>query len=272
MRKCSTARVVRVIVLFAMTSSLPTFAWAETEENTPLPALSTSSGFSLSLSEEASPDWDGLVKDTTYFTGHQFFIIGLIYVMPTSISGWTDEMKQDFSIQQYKDNVGQVVWDKDDWWINYVLHPYWGGTYHVRAQERGFGLLGSSLYAAILSSIYEFGAEALFEEPSIQDIIVTPGAGYFVGKYLMSVRANIQKKSAGQLSRTDKFIMVMIDPLGAMNEEVKSWFNGKTEVSLRPMLGPQFRALIANETHFKESNQLSYIGTSDFGIKMTLHW
>ncbi|WP_367115459.1 DUF3943 domain-containing protein, partial [Marivivens sp.] len=28
--------------------------------------------------------------------------------------------------------------DSDDWYINYVVHPYWGGAYYVRARERGY--------------------------------------------------------------------------------------------------------------------------------------
>ncbi|MCF6324023.1 MAG: DUF3943 domain-containing protein [Gammaproteobacteria bacterium] len=227
---------------------------------------------SASLNVLSSPDWDGLKKDTAYFLGYQLSIIGVLYVMPASISGWTDETKDDFSIQQYKDNVSRIVWDKDDWWLNYVLHPYWGGTYYVRAQERGFGPVGSFWYAATLSSLYEFGAEAFFEEPSIQDLIVTPVAGYFVGKYFMEVRADIQKRSTGQLTGTDKFIMVMTDPIGSMNKKVESWFGGNASVSLRPMLGPQFQTAIVNETRFGENNQRRYIGSSDFGLKMSMRW
>jgi len=127
--------------------------------------------------------------------------------------------------------------------------------------------MGSFLYSASLSAIYEFGAEAFFEELSIQDLIVTPVAGYFVG-----VRANIKKKSTGQLSGTDKFILVMIDPMGALNNKVEGWFGKSTQVSLRPMLGPQFRAPVVSETQFEEVNQLNYMGTSSFGMKMTLRW
>ena len=281
---------------------LPVVAWGEAGEESSLPPLSLPhsepaynfdllasgagvtayedlSGLSLSLTEESllldvssSPDWDGLKKDTAYFMGYQFAIIGVLWIAPVSISGWTDETKEDFSIQQYKDNVSQIVWDKDDWWINYILHPYWGGVYYVRAQERGFGPVGSFWYSAMLSAIYEFGAEALFEEPSIQDLITTPGAGYFVGKYFMEVRADIQKKPAGELSTTDKFILVMTDPMGAMNNKIDGWFGKNTQASLRPMLGPQFRAPVVSETRYEETRQLSYIGTSDFGMKMTLRW
>ncbi len=284
---CSTAQIVRVIALVNF-FLLPAITWGVNSEgvdnlnlsfNGVVAGYENSSGLSLSLAEASMPlaisnsaDWNGLTKDTAYFMGYQLSIIGVLYAMPASISGWSDETKDDFSIQQYKDNISQIVWDKDDWWLNYVLHPYWGGVYYVRAQERGFGAVGSFWYSATLSAIYEFGAEAFFEKPSIQDLIVTPGAGYFVGKYFMGVRAGIQKKPPGQLSTSDKFILVMTDPMGALNEEVDGWFGKNTQASLRPMFGPQFRMAVVNKTRFEGSRQLSYIGTPSFGVKMTLRW
>ncbi len=299
MHKCFVAWVVKVIALVNILL-LPVAAWGEVGDDASLPTLqwlnfervdnfnlmasgggtsAYGNSLDLSLSQSSAsfnlssgPDWDGLKKDTAYFLGYQLSIIGVLYVMPASISGWTDETKDDFSIQQYKDNVSRIVWDKDDWWLNYVLHPYWGGTYYVRAQQRGFGPVGSFWYAATLSSLYEFGAEAFFEEPSIQDLIVTPVAGYFVGKYFMEVRADIEKKSAGGLSGTDKFILIMTDPIGAMNRKVESWFGGEATVSLRPMLGPQFQPATVSETRFGEVNKSDYIGTSRLGMKMSLRW
>jgi len=282
MKKCSTAQIIRAMILVNFLPMSVT-AWEEVEEKPTSPLslnYESSSNLSLSLTEELmpldlsyNPDWDGLKKDTVSFLGYQFSIIGMLYVMPASISGWTDETKNDFSIQQYKDNVKQAVWDKDDWWLNYVLHPYWGGTYYVRAQERGFGSMGSFLYAATLSSLYEFGTEAFFEKPSIQDLIVTPGAGYFVGKYFMMVRKNIRKrKKLGPLSGRDKFILAVTDPIGAMNAKVEGWFGKGTQASLLPMFGPQYRLDRVNKSHLEESKQMTYIGSSDFGMKMTLRW
>jgi len=299
MRKCFAARMIRAIALVNFLL-LPIAAWGEMGDDSSLPPLqwlnferidnfnlmASGGGVSaygnsldLSLSESSAslnlssgPDWDGIKKDTAYFLGYQLSIIGVLYVMPASISGWTDETKDDFSIQQYKDNVSRIVWDKDDWWLNYVLHPYWGGVYYVRAQDRGFGPVGSFWYSVTLSSLYEFGAEAFFEEPSIQDLIVTPVAGYFVGKYFMDVRANIYQNSAGTLSASDKFILVMTDPMGAMNEMVEGWFGKSSEVSLRPMIGPQFRAPVASENAYYQSGQRLYTGRSNFGVKMTMRW
>jgi len=296
-----TAQTIKVIVLVKFLF-IPTVTWGGAKEDSTngsslgadseqienldrLPdrgvtVYKNSLNLSLPLTEESAsldlsknPDWKGLKKDTTSFLAYQFSIIGVLYVMPASISGWTDESKANFSMQKYVDNASQIVWDKDEWWINYVLHPYWGGTYYVRAQERGFGPMGSFLYSATLSSMYEFGAEAFFEEPSVQDLIVTPVAGYFVGKYFSEVRANIRKrKKSGPLSAMDTFVMAVTDPIGAMNAKVDKWFGKEVDTSLRLMLGPQFRSPAIDDTRLDEPRQLNYIGRSDFGVKISLKW
>ena len=45
-----------------------------------------------------------------------------------------------------------------------MSHPYWGATYYIRARERGFGKLASFGYSLVLSTLYEYGPEAFFEE------------------------------------------------------------------------------------------------------------
>ena len=39
------------------------------------------------------PDWKGLRRDTGYFLGYQFVVIGVLYVMPTSVTNWDRERR-----------------------------------------------------------------------------------------------------------------------------------------------------------------------------------
>ena len=82
------------------------------------------------------PDHDGLRRDTWYFVGVQFATIGILYVMPESVSSWSDEEKDDYSLGKWWDNVRHPKRDTDDHFINYVLHPYCGAAYYVRAPFR----------------------------------------------------------------------------------------------------------------------------------------
>lgn len=110
---------------------------------------------------KVKPDWPGLKRDSLYFVGYQLVVIGLLYVMPQAVSGWTSEQKRSFNFNKWAEKVKETDFDEDDWYINYLVHPYWGATYYIRARERGFNKFHSFLYSAFLSTLFEFGAGSL---------------------------------------------------------------------------------------------------------------
>ena len=195
---------------------------------------------------DTGPDYKGLRRDAYYFFGYQFAAIAVLYVMPESISSWDNEEKNDYSLSKWKYNVTHPEWDSDDWFINYVLHPYWGAAYYVRGRERGLQRTGAFWYSTILSSVYEFGLEALFEEVSIQDVFITPIGGLIVGDYFMRLRDRISQRAltTGTLSRKDKFALVMTDPLGSLNRKTDQIFGRETHVSIDTFM--QTRPLISS--------------------------
>jgi len=184
-------------------------------------------------------DRDGLKRDTWYFLGYQVATISILYMMPEGVSGWTDEQKEEYSLSVWWEHVTNPTWDSDDDYINYLLHPYWGAAYFVRARERGYDNEQAFWYSVLLSSMYEFGVEALFEEPSIQDLIVTPVFGSLLGKYFMRVRGDIRERSATRGYRTtkDKWVWVLTDPLGSLNSMFDKWFGWEeSNLQIRPYL------------------------------------
>lgn len=189
-----------------------------------------------SLSAVDTRDRDGLKRDTWYFAGYQWVTIGLLYLAPESVSGWSDEQKSGYSMSIWWDNVTHPEMDSDDFYINYLLHPYWGATYFVRAQERGYGAKGAFWYSVLLSSMYEFGAEALFEEPSIQDLIVTPVFGSLLGRYFMHMRHDIREREEllGYRATRDKWLWVLTDPLGSLNSQVDRLLGRETQLQIQP--------------------------------------
>lgn len=184
----------------------------------------------------ASPDAAGLRRDTYYFFGGQFLVIAGLYYGPEALSGWSEEQKKEYSFKRYRRNVANITVDNDRWWVNYVLHPYWGGTYYVRARERGYGDDDAFWYAVMLSILYEYGSEALFEEPSVQDLIFTPAFGYFVGGYFMNLRADLHARvAAGQSSpMTERTVRLLTDPIGAMSSLIDSALGIEGQLAVAP--------------------------------------
>lgn len=184
-------------------------------------------GMSNGQSEEwqdGKQDSKGLWRDTRYFLGYQVVAIGILYSMPEDVSGWSDEQKSNYSMSVWWDNVTHPGLDSDDHLINYVAHPYWGAAYYVRARERGYDKGASFWYSVLLSSIYEFGVEALFEEPSTQDLIVTPVLGSLLGEVFVGVRENTDKR----------WVLILTDPLGALNRSVRKIMGRDTDLQFSP--------------------------------------
>ena len=222
------------IVLLALASWLGGAAVAATPE--PEPAGSSGAAIESPVSEPLlMPDWKGVRRDTYYFLGYQFAVIGVLYVMPTSVTNWN---RDEDHLDKWWDNVTHPTWDDDDFYINYLLHPYWGATYYVRGRERNLSRWQSFGYSALLSTLYEYGAEALFEKPSYQDLIVTPVLGSLLGEFVfMPIRNRIKAKS-GPLDTTDKVLLVLTDPLGVVGEWTDRLIGVDTQVSLTPFRGP----------------------------------
>ncbi len=213
-------------------------------------------------------DRDGLRRDTLYFAGYQWVTIGILYIAPESVSGWTEEQKAGYDMSYWWDNVTHPQMDSDDFYINYVLHPYWGAAYFVRARERGYTEKEAFWYSVLLSSIYEFGAEALFEEPSIQDLIVTPVFGSLLGRYFMRVRSHIRDRDdlSGHPGTRDKWLWTLTDPLGSLNQLVDRLVGRETELRIQPYRSPlKGTDALLFESKFGESEAV-------YGVQLTVRF
>jgi hypothetical protein len=180
-------------------------------------------------------DWGGLGSDTAFFLGYQLLAAGVWFLTPESVSKWTSEQRKT-SLQQWWENVQHPQWDPDNWYVNYLGHPYFGAIAYVRARERRFGAFGGFWYAALISGLYEFGIEALFERPSYQDLIVTPVGGLLLGALLFEpIREYIQGKP--QLRWYDHLTLAATDPLGTANSllERSLGIEADIRVQFRPL-------------------------------------
>jgi hypothetical protein len=190
-------------------------------------------------------DWLGLGRDTAFIFGYQVVTIGVFYVLPESVSKWSEEAKKDIFSRWWK-HVSNPAWDHDAVGINYIGHPYFGSTYYVRARERGFGEFDSFIYSALASAMYEFGVEALFERPSYQDLIVTPVGGALIGLALEPVRNWIKLKPEPKWY--DHIFLAATDPIGMLNGMFERLMGIKSD--LRVDLGQGNRVFVQLRMNF----------------------
>jgi hypothetical protein len=83
--------------------------------------------------------------------------------------------------------------DKDNFFLNYIAHPYAGSIYYLTARNSNFSIFESFLTAVTMSTFWEYGPEGLMEYVSIQDLIITPVLGSLFGELFYQANTAIIK-------------------------------------------------------------------------------
>ncbi|MEZ8143111.1 ubiquitin-protein ligase [Enterovibrio norvegicus FF-33] len=189
------------------------------------------------LSTAPEKDWDYLMGQTYTILGLSVATVGLMTLLPESVTNWTAE-DRDFSNLSSKwwDNVSAgPVWDQDDHYLNYVMHPYFGGVYYTAARHSGFNEFESFLYSFTMSTFFwEYGVESFAEVPSIQDIIVTPLFGAAVGEWMYLTEQDIVA-NGGEVMGSDTMggvSLFFLNPVGHIHHWITDMWQGDTDVRM----------------------------------------
>ncbi len=192
-------------------------------DDTPRPAADLlKSPYQVSLfSTQHGEDGERLLSQTLSIGGYGLGVIGVLAIMPESVTNWEKDSDDPGPLSKWWDNVSSgPVWDRDVWYINYVGHPYFGGVYYQVARKSGYRQWDSFVYSFLMSSFYwEYGVEAFAEVPAVQDLIVTPVMGWVYGEWAYNKEREIIQ-SGGQvlgsdfLGSTALFFLDPVDSLG----------------------------------------------------------
>lgn len=211
---------------------------------------------------QLSPQKAKLIDDTGNLVLFSFGLVAAMTFLPESVSNWDEEQRDlgNFG-EKYKNHVSKPpVMDKDKGVINWVGHPYAGAAYYVLARHSGLSRLQSFGYSAFLSTfMWEYGAEAFFEEPSIQDLWITPVLGSLLGEGFLMLEEKIidndrrvfGSKSLGSLA------LGLLDPAGALSDGMNNLFG--------------FKAIDHSELHLVQMPSYNHRGdyvTSALGVEL----
>ncbi len=192
-----------------------------------------------------------LLYNTGLFAGATLVSFGVLWVLPESFTKWDKEEILDYGlINKWKDNVKTgPVWDKDDFFLNYIMHPWAGGVYYMSARGSGYKKWESFVYSALMSTfMWEYGVEAFAEIPSIQDLIVTPVLGSILGEQFFRWKGNIIRNerkvlNSRFLGATSLFVM---DPF---NQVLDSFgYKTKNKIKTYSIIAPIQYDFISNKT------------------------
>lgn len=192
------------------------------------------------------PSDRGLANDTRNLAVGMGAMLGLLWVLPESISKWDrDAIRNDPEgvFGRYRRNIKKgPVKDNDDPAINYIGHPYAGAATYTLARNNGNSPLQSFGYSIAMSTFFwEYGFEALAEVPSIQDLIITPVIGSIVGEAFYQMESRIRAEGGTVMGsrRLGKISLVLLNPAGAfsnwVNRSIGSTIlkNGRVDVVMK---------------------------------------
>lgn len=95
-----------------------------------------------------------------------------------------DTVKRKGSTQNYKKNFGQIVFDQDEPFWNWIIHPYSGSQLFLLYRGLGYAKISSMGLAFISSGLFEFAVEIYTEPASVQDLYQTPIIGSLFGYWI----------------------------------------------------------------------------------------
>lgn len=151
--------------------------------------------YELPYSRKTScPDWRRLWINTGALCGAGIVTLGILECLPDDATNWNrEELRKTPLFKRWGNHVkAGPHWDGDSFVFNYILHPYGGAAYFMSARSLGFNFWESSLYGFAISTVFwEYGIEAFMEIPSVQDLIITPVVGAFLGECFYKFKRKI---------------------------------------------------------------------------------
>lgn len=125
--------------------------------------------------------WGYIDRDHTFKESLRH--VGGLYLVTWGLYPLTQPkvFKEKGSWDNYQDNLGKLVFDKDEPIWNWVVHPISGSQLFLYYRANGYDRINSLAMAFVSSTLFEFTVEIYTEPASIQDLYQTPIIGSMLG-------------------------------------------------------------------------------------------
>jgi hypothetical protein len=148
-------------------------------------------------------------KGWALITSVEVALLAVTMAAPQEWTGWTDDFVEDGLNNLRRAWSSPPVPDGDHWFHNYVGHPYGGAVYYNTVRSQGAGWFGSFFFSAFLSAQWEYAFEAVAEQPSIQDLIITPTTGAMLGEAIHQVTLRMKRNGTNTF---EKVFILLANP------------------------------------------------------------
>ena len=174
------------------------------------------------LRNEHAGIWKKIGRAELFIGGVELLGMAVLICLPKEVTKWPHDWAQDAWRNMKRSFTTLPVWDKDDWQLNYIGHPIAGSYYYNALRSQNASRFHSFLFATAQSFIWEYFIEGMAEKPSMQDLIVTPVAGYVLGETTHQLTMNMRKNG---FNFFEKVFVLLFNPMFVINNGFGSRYN-----------------------------------------------
>jgi hypothetical protein len=155
--------------------------------------------------------------EKSYATSDRIFHLGVVYGVSWAFYPLFQPevmLGQKGSWREYRDNLGKTVFDQDEPFWNWIVHPISGSQLYLFYRAMGYDRTDSFAMTFISSALFEYTIEIYSEPASYQDLYQTPvlGATFGYGIELLSTELlNRPSKIAQFLGRVINPLSYIVD-------------------------------------------------------------
>ncbi|MCB9203806.1 MAG: DUF3943 domain-containing protein [Flavobacteriales bacterium] len=139
---------------------------------------------------------------------------GILAALPSDISGWKSGTFNNYGSNLKRAWTQPPVLDHDKWFINYIGHPYQGTYFYNAVRSQNATIWQSALFCVGQVFVWEYVIEAGLEQPSIQDLIITPIAGIAFGEL---IHFGTMKMAKNGLKWYEAIAVTVLNPMFVLN-------------------------------------------------------
>jgi hypothetical protein len=132
-------------------------------------------------------------QNVAFLTAAGVVTFGIMWILPEDVSKWDKSVPM--SVYLKRSYTRAPVWDSDEFYWNYIIHPVAGMWIYLMERNHGRKPIRGFLLSTAASVGWEYGFEAFIEQPSMQDLLFTSTIGSVFGE--LAHRATLGMKANG---------------------------------------------------------------------------
>jgi hypothetical protein len=177
--------------------------------------------YSATIKHREDRTTNKIIRGTAYSFAYNVVIGTTLTLSSEQITQWNkkDKFTVKAILEQYERTFTTApVIDTDLPIINYLGHPYQGSIYYNALRCQGANARQSALFCAAHALLWEYAWEGGIEQPSIQDLVITPAAGILLGElsHVLTI-----KMSRNGFRWYEVVTVCLLNPMYAVNNGFK---------------------------------------------------